>query len=260
MYKMVVCDFFGTLINSEEAIPLSTMIELDRIRKEGIIFCIVTSKSLKVVAEYNRDFPFIDYIVAFNGSYVYDMNKHKVIYDKGLNATKFKKICKLFEKRDMCFYTLDACNYTGKYRDNDYSEMVFDVDEFIEEKKNDIYKVKVFFEERQALNEAVKLLENDDKLSYYVKKQGHVWVLEIYNGLNSKFTGIKKILDRRKLKLEDVLTICSSESSYLLAKKSGNCYVMENGDIRLKKIVKNLTSSNEEKGVEKVIKKNFKSA
>ena len=52
MYKMVVSDFCGTLINSEEAISVSTMLELDRIRKEGILFCITTSKSLKIVKEY----------------------------------------------------------------------------------------------------------------------------------------------------------------------------------------------------------------
>ena len=43
MYKMVVSDFCGTLIDSEEAISVSTMLELDRIRKEGILFCITTN-------------------------------------------------------------------------------------------------------------------------------------------------------------------------------------------------------------------------
>ena len=38
--KMVVSSFSKTLINSEEAISVSTMLELDRIRKEGILFCI----------------------------------------------------------------------------------------------------------------------------------------------------------------------------------------------------------------------------
>ena len=44
MYKMIVSDFCGTLIDSEEAISVSTMLELDRVRKDGIIFCITTSK------------------------------------------------------------------------------------------------------------------------------------------------------------------------------------------------------------------------
>ena len=71
MYKMIVSDFSGTLINSDEAISVSTMLELDRVRKNGVIFCITTSKGIRVVKDYNRDFPFIDYIVAFNGSYIH---------------------------------------------------------------------------------------------------------------------------------------------------------------------------------------------
>ena len=65
MYKLVVSDFFGTLINSEEAISLSTMIELDKIRNKGVLFCITTSKSARIVIDYDKDFPFIDSYLFF---------------------------------------------------------------------------------------------------------------------------------------------------------------------------------------------------
>ncbi len=257
MYKMVVCDFFGALINSEEAIPLSTMLELDRIRKNGVFFCITTNKSARTIIEYNKDFPFIDYVVAFNGSYVYDINKGKVIYDKGISVTRFKKIYKLFNKKDMCFYTLDSCNYTGKYRDNDFSELIIDIDDFIEEKKNEIYKVKVFFEDKKDAKEALKILKDDSKLTCYLRENNKVYVLEIYNSLNNKLSGVEKVLAKNKIALEEVLAICSVDSSCCLAKKVGCSYVMKNGDSALHKIVKNLTGTNEEKGVEQVIKKCF---
>lgn len=257
MYKMIVSDFFGTLINSEEAISLSTMIELDRIRKKGVLFCVTTTKSARTVIEYNRDFPFIDYVVAFNGGYVYDLNKKKALYDKGLTATKTKKICKLFSDRDMCFYTLDKCNYTGKYRDNDYSEMIINLDDFIEEMKSSIYKVKVFFENKVEAKKALKLLEEDDKLSCYLKEEKSVFVIEIYNAINSKLSGVEKIVMKNKLNLKDVLAVCSSSSSCTLAKKVGCSFVVKNGDAKLRKLIKNVTGSNEEKGVEQVIKKCF---
>lgn len=58
MYKMIVSDFDGTLIDSDEAIPLSTMVEIDRIRKLGVKFVVATGRILKSVLDYNRDFPF----------------------------------------------------------------------------------------------------------------------------------------------------------------------------------------------------------
>lgn len=257
MYKMVVSDFFGALINKEEAISLSTMLELDKMRKEGVLFCITTDHSARIVNDYNRDFPFIDYIVAFNGSYVYDVNKKKVLYNKRLSAVEFKKIYKLFSKKDMCFYTLDNCNYTGKYRDDDYSEMVIDIDDFIEEKKTAIYKVKIFFEDKKEANEAYKLLKDNPKLSCYLGEENKVFVIEIYNSINSKLLGVEKILTKKKLSLQDVLVVCVASSSCSLAKQAGCSYVMANGDKDLRKIIKNVTGSNEEKGVEQVLKKYY---
>ena len=57
MYKLFVSDFDGTLIDSDEAIPLSTMVEIDRIRKLGVKIVIATGRILKSILEYNKDFP-----------------------------------------------------------------------------------------------------------------------------------------------------------------------------------------------------------
>ena len=64
MYKMVVSDFDGTLIDEYEAISLSTMLEIDKVRKDKVVFVIVTERCLSDILYYNRDFSFIDYIVA----------------------------------------------------------------------------------------------------------------------------------------------------------------------------------------------------
>lgn len=129
MYKMVVSDFYGTLIDSEEAIALSTMLELDRIRKSGVLFTITTTKSIKRVIDYNRDFPFIDYIVAFNGSYVYDLIHDKVLYKKGINLLCIRKIVKMFLNNDLAFYTEDYCNYVGSHKDEYFSRKIVDINE-----------------------------------------------------------------------------------------------------------------------------------
>ena len=79
MYKLFVSDFYKTLLDSDDAINLSTMVEIDRIRKNGCLFVIATGSLLSSVLDYNRDFPFIDYIIACNGSYTYDVNRQKVL-------------------------------------------------------------------------------------------------------------------------------------------------------------------------------------
>ena len=86
MYKMIVSDFDGTLIDSDEAIPLSTMVEIDRIRKLGVKFVVATGRILKSVLDYNRDFPFLDYVISCDGAYVYDVSNRKTLYKKPLGS------------------------------------------------------------------------------------------------------------------------------------------------------------------------------
>lgn len=258
MYKMVVSDFFGTLINSEEAISLSTMIELDRIRKEGVLFTITTSKSARLVVDYNKDFPFIDYIVTFNGGYVYDLNNNQVIYDKGLGVTVLRKLYKMFSDKDLCFYTLNYCNYTGKYKDKDYSEMLIDVLPFIEENKNGIYKLKICCcGLREAHEVKSKIEECGLKVVCYIKQDYGVYVVEVTNASNSKLLGIKKILRNNKISLDEVMAICSSSSSVELVSEVGLGISVRNAESGVKKCAKEETLSNEEKGVEVAIKKYF---
>ena len=85
-------------INEEEAISQSTMLEIERIRKKGIIFVVATNRLYQEVLDYNTDFPFIDYIVSLNGSIVYDVQKRKIIHKKKMTEASIKNISKLYEK------------------------------------------------------------------------------------------------------------------------------------------------------------------
>ena len=58
MYKILISDFEDTLLDEEDAIPLSTMLSLDKIRNDGVAYAIVSRKTFKSVLDYNKDFPF----------------------------------------------------------------------------------------------------------------------------------------------------------------------------------------------------------
>ena len=105
MVKMVVSSFYNTLIDNEEAIPVSTMLEIERIRKKGILFSICTNGYYKEVLDYNKDFPFIDYIISLNGSITYDVKKDRVLSKVKFTKTTIKKIIELFSKNKVIYYS-----------------------------------------------------------------------------------------------------------------------------------------------------------
>ena len=70
MIRMLISSFYNTIIDKEDAIPMSTMLEIDKLRKKGILFSVCTNRDKDEVLYYNHDYPFMDYIIAYNGNYL----------------------------------------------------------------------------------------------------------------------------------------------------------------------------------------------
>ena len=151
MYKMVVSDFDGTLIDEYEAISLSTMLEIDKVRKDKVLFVIVTERCLSDILYYNRDFSFIDYIVACGGAVVYDVKRENVIFKKSISKSTITKVFKSVKNEIF-----------GLRKDRKF--ILHDL-EYIQ----DIYKLEVVC---KNLEEAVSIKE---KLLEIFKKAG-LWV------------------------------------------------------------------------------------
>lgn len=103
MYKIVVTNF-ATLIDKDEAISTDIMLAIEKIRSQSK-FVITTNKTYQEILDYNRSFPFIDYIIALNGAYLYDVNNQKCLYQKKINQQNIQKILSLFPKENLTFYS-----------------------------------------------------------------------------------------------------------------------------------------------------------
>lgn len=233
MVKAVVSSFYNTLINSEEAIPLSTMLEIERIRKQGIVFSVCTNGLYDDVLYYNHDFPFLDYIIALNGSYVYDVNKNKCLYQKKLPTSTIKKIIKLFPNFEISYLTA--------------TKKLIDIST-IEE---DIYKIDIDITNKKLdLNSLSNLSITTSILKKYNKSY-----LEITSSSTNNYLALDKILTKKKITRDEVTVICANESDLSLIKNIPNNYLVSNASKDLKKYANGKTKSNDLKGVENILNK-----
>lgn len=260
MYKLFVSDFDGTLIDSDEAIPLSTMVEIDRIRKLGVKFCIATGRMLKSVLDYNRDFPFLDYIIACDGAYVYDVVHRRVLFKKPLGGSIIKKIRKLYHDKKIYFCTTQEWNLYSEgivYSESKNRNITFD--EFYQVNKNNIYKMVVYFKTKKERDSAYdELHELEVKANIVKMKEGKKDILlEIISEDADKVKGLEKICKLSHVSLDEVACVGDSDNDLPVLLSTGFSAVVANGSKKLKKIADMQTSSNETKGVEKVIKKLF---
>lgn len=259
MYRLFVSDFDGTLLDSDEAIPLSTMVEIDRIRRDGVKFAVASDRILKSVLDYNRDFPFLDYVISCDGAYVYDVVHRKALLKKPLQVSIIKKIKKLYSNYELYLDTVQE-KYLCK-NDIVYSEIKnrrISFSEFYEAHKNLIYQLEIKFFTKKDRDNAFRELEELQLKAHFIKKdQKKNYRIIIVSNDSSKVFGLEKICKKEHLSLEQVVYVGDDEEDIPILLSVGQSAVVSNGSKKAKKVANVQTSSNETKGVEKVIKKLF---
>ena len=234
MIKMIVCSFHNVLINKEEAIPATTMLEIERLRNKKTLFVIATNGLYDEVLEYNKDFPFIDYIISLNGSCIYDVQNNKEIYKKKITVSNLTKISNILDDIPYSYYTNNK-----KYRST-------------KETEEDIYKIEILLskiKDTAILEELEKL-----KVNTSILKRGNRKYFEITSHHANMFNGADQIALKNNLSLSELLVVAGNGSDYSLVKNIKNSYIVENCDSSLKKLKAKTTTSNNELGVEKILK------
>lgn len=218
MIRMLISSFYNTIIDKEDAIPMSTMLEIDKLRKNGILFSVCTNRDKDEVLYYDHDYPFLDYIIAYNGNYIYDVNKKKSIFSNYLKKSIIKEIENIFKD----------------YKINYYKE------------NNKIYKLEIKVKKKEF-----NLIDRLDKLDVYTSifTYNKEHFIEITSG--SIIDGINKL----KISPDKIVSIIGNLSEKQLIKDIEKTYVVSNSPKELKELANYKTKSNNSKGVEQVIKK-----
>ena len=218
MIKMLVCSFYNTLIDEEDAIPTSTMLEIDRLRQKGIKVTLLTNRLQDELIYYNHDYPFIDYIISLNGSVILDVNQNKEMTFNAFTKKELNEIEKYYSKEEISFYTKDKV-YNSIPQEAVYKVEIKNTNKKISKYYNSIFKI--------------------EKESY----------LEISK--NSIYEALKKL----KINSSELLCIIGNNSELELVNKLDNLYVVRNASSTLKNKADNIIKSNTKKGVEEVLKK-----
>ena len=257
MSKLLISDFENTLIDEEEAIPLSTMLSLDKVRSMGNYFAVFSECSFSSLIAYNRDFPFLDYIVLFNGAFIYDVNAEKELCKNNIPLSIIKKIKKSFDDYNLCFYSLDWCNYTKEEVPGDFVRKIGDFKTFSSFHKDNIFKIRIYCSSKKEQTAIISEL-NDLKLELTIlSKKDKKYFVELLMGDCSRLNAAKMLCTYNKMKFEDLVFLGYSDDNVPLAKKIKCSYAVSNSESKLKKVVNSVIGSNYDKAIEAVIDECF---
>jgi len=261
--RIVVSDFDGTLIDREEAIPMTTVLAIDAFRNLGGKFVIATGRIPTSVLSYNQDFNFLDYVIACNGAYIYDTNKDKVIYKCPMAKQIIRTIKQAFEASAILYFCTPDCWHMyvstiyQERKDKVMKSGILDFNRFLSRNKNRIYKIEMHFmtEElaRDALKELKKLkLEISANLQIFNQS---IYIVEITAKNVDKYEAVRIIATREKRKIKNIVAIGDSYNDIKLIKRVGHGVAVANSCSDLLACADEVTTSSDQLGVEKILEK-----
>lgn len=231
MIKVFVSSFYNTLINEEDAIPTSTMFELDRIRNQEVKFVIITNRLEEDVLFYNQSYPFIDYIISLNGSFLYDIGHDKRVHFSSFNKKELKEIQTKYSNHKIFYYTENACS-------------------------NEIPEDKVYKVEVKVSKKEIDTIPKIDIYENTILKDNTEYYLEITK--NTSYAALIKLMQTIKVKEAEMIGIVCNDSERMILEKIKPIYLMRNASKDLKELTNHITKTNKSKGVEAVIRKEIK--
>jgi len=288
MYKMINIDLDGTLLNSLGEISEGNMKELRRCIDSGVEVVLTSGRVVSSIKNFAKEIGNNNYLIAGNGSTIYDINNEKIIYQNTIDKEKVLRIIKICEENSI-FYNVytekyiisKALNYNVlfyskenlKKPDNEKTNIniIEDIYSYVEGLNEDvkISKISVCDKDQVVFSSIIKRLreiEGVDVLDVahmsrkYIENGTDVVPVEYYyseisNQNVNKWEAIKILAEQLNIKPEEVIAIGDNINDKEMLQNAGLGVAMENAAPYIQEYAKYVTANNNEDGVAKVIEK-----
>lgn len=267
MYKMIVVDMDGTLLNDKKQVSDENRRALAKASQNGVKIVISTGRIFKSAQVYAKMIGIKTPIIASNGAYIREKDKDEVIYQKLMDKDKLYFIADTLQKAEMCpqLFTSDTI-FTPElvYFSKNYSkwnkslppdervniQITKDLKDVIA--NNDVIKIVVGDKDSIKLRTVRKYLEDNLKLSIASSAE---YNFEIMEDGTSKGNAVKYLAGLFKIKRDEIICAGDNENDLSMIEYAGLGIAMGNAVQLLKDKADYITLTNEEDGIAAFINK-----
>lgn len=287
MYKIVTIDLDGTLLNSFGEISEVNMNQLRKCINAGTEIVLTSGRVVSSIKNFANEIGGNNYLIAGNGSTVYDIKNEKVIYENTIPKEKVLKIIKICEENSI-YYSVYTENFIVTKSLN-YNILFYSKENL---KKNNMEKTNInitqdvySYVESMAENKVSKISICDkDKIIFssilkrlreiagidvldvahmsrkYIENGTDVVPVEFYyteitNENVNKWEAIKFLIGGLKILPQEVIAIGDNINDKEMIENAGMGVAMGNSAPYIKELAKDVTLDNNENGVAETLKK-----
>ena len=245
MVRIVFSDFDETMLNyhsDKNYFDEYQISVLSRLKEQNILFCIVTGRNVHFFDQFPKILPYVSYILASNGSCIYDVQNKKFIYQKFIGEQEVVALLDYIRDNqfDMFYNSNGVQVYNDKVVDYKTCEQVilsFD----------DVYLEKV--------------LEDIKSIPYVVYnnicRHGDRYTIDVNDSSVSKGNAVKYLCNFLDIDKEDTVGFGDSDNDVSMFFEVGKSIGVANGTERIKTLANYISLSSEESGIFKYIEDNI---
>lgn len=291
MYKLITIDIDGTLLNSYGEVTEKNKQAIKKAIEEKNIEVVLTSGRMpEAIMPIAKEVNATNYLISGNGAAIYDINKNKIIYNNYMSKKKTLEIVDICEKNSM-FYNIytnnfiltKSLNYNILFYHNENKKnpedkrikinVIDDMYDYIKKYQgDDILKITICDSNElifRSIMNKLKTIRDIDVLevahmSRKIIKHGteeieiSYFYTEITNQNVNKWSAIEKLIEKLKIKKEEVLAIGDNINDKEMIENAGVGIVTGNSSPEMKKIADEVVASNDESGVAQAIEEHIK--
>ena len=288
MYKLIAIDLDGTLLNSNGVVTQETKETLQKIISKNINVVLASGRMIDSMKTFANEIGCNKYLIAGNGSIIYDIEKDAIIYKNFLTKEKVLDVIKICEENSIYYniYTdkeilATALKYNVLYynkenlnreeKDRNKINIVSNMYEYVKNLENENFlKMTICDEDKMIFNSIIRRIRQIKGID--VLDVGHMSRKVITQGTEEfeisyaytevsaqnvdKWEAIKYLLDQDNLTQEEVIAIGDNINDKIMIQNAGLGIAMKDSSPVVKKVANIVTErSNNEDGVVNTLKK-----
>ena len=289
MYKLVVIDLDGTMLNHYGEISKKTKETVKKCIEKGIEIVLASGRPIDSIKSIAEELKLNGYFIAGNGALIYDIQKDHIVYENYIKKEKVLEIIKICEENSIDYnvYTEKVIlttnlkfNVLYYYKENLKKEenkqtnisIVENMYEYVENMKNNKFlKITICDENDKIFHSIIKKLKeingidvlDVEHMARKIIKQGteEIPVEYFYSEISAsnvdKWEAIEVLIKKMGFKEEEVMTIGDNINDKKMIEKAGMGVAMKGSTPEIIKVAKEVTDTNDNDGVAMVLEKYF---
>ena len=287
MYKLVVVDLDGTILNSYGEISETTKKSVKKCLEKGTKIVIASGRPIDSIKTIAKELGIEEYFIAGNGALIYDLKKDEIVYENYMKKEKVLEIIKICEDNSIAYnvYTDKTIlttnlkfNVLYYYKENlkkeenkktnvSVVENMYNYVKNLNEEK--FLKITICDESATIFNSIVRTLKeiNDveileiSHMSRKIIKQGteeipiEYYYTEISAKNVDKWDAVEYLAGKLNIEKEEIIAVGDNINDKKMIENAGLGVAMEGSAPDVINVANIVTDSNDNNGVAKILEK-----